>query len=427
MLVRFTVENFASIRERQELSFVASSLKDPASETVPLGNSGIEILPVAALYGANASGKTNVLKALSFMAAAVENSQARWKPGHQIGRNPFLLDGGSKEKPGALSVDLFLDGIRYEYGFEIGDYRFTREWLHAYPGARKQTWYVRDGDEFRFGKHLAGENKVIRSLTRRDSLFLSAAAQNNHKQLLPVYEWFARRMAFTDIRVRSMNLGKSLTMAMDPARRAALMRMVSAADLGIVDIDVKEERPPPEVRALLEAIVQAGKAVSDLEVGPLPIPDLLPIAEFRHKCSSGSVGLSMEMESAGTISIFALGSDILEALDSGGLLCVDELELSLHPSLSRMIISLFSSTTKNPNHAQLLFSTHSTTLLSERILRRDQIWFTEKDENGATKLYPLTDFKPRKLENLESGYLQGRYGAVPFVAEPDLLGGGERK
>jgi hypothetical protein len=421
MLLQFRVENHRSLRDEQVLSMVAASASDRGHERLirPPGF-GEALLPVVGLYGANASGKSNVIGALSFMREAVLRSHRLWEPGAGIPREPFALSSKANE-PSLYEVDILVGGVRYRYGFVLGSMKVEEEWLHAWPHGRKQSWFEREGDDFEFGKHLHGENEAIRGLTRPDSLFLSAAAQNNHAALWPIFGWF-RAVRFELRRWRSAQMPSgqmgflvgllseqlSLFPEYDEVRpgRDDLVRLLRAADVGIVDMRVATREP-----ADMERDYQGGFARRRLDI------------RFRHKTDDPErAWLPLEAESSGTVTLLWVATELIRVLREGGLLCVDELEASLHPMLAVSLVRLFNAPEQNARGAQLIFTTHDTNLLGnilgEPPLRRDQIWFTEKDATGATHLYPLTDFKPRREENLERGYLQGRYGAIPFLGQP---------
>lgn len=423
MLVQFRVENHRSLRDEQVLSMVAATVGDKSDERLirPEGL-GEALLPAVALYGANASGKSNLMSALDFMREAVLGSYRVWEPKGGTPQEPFVLS--SKENESSLyEVDIVVEGVRYRYGFVISARRVEEEWLHAWPRGRKQTWFQRKGDEFEFGKYMHGENEAIKALTRTNSLYLSTAAQNNHAQAMLIFEWFratrfelrrgpARALdpvhvtALGDLFVtrRQMSLFKEDSEA-DARDRDAIVRLMQAADVGILDLKAADREGFRKERGAFRRHV--GKDYDFF---------------FLHKTQfKGGVWLPLDWESSGTITLLGIATRLVTILRKGGLLCVDELEASLHPMLALEILRLFNDPAHNLRGAQLMFTTHDTNLLGnvlgEPPLRRDQIWFTEKDQTGATKLYPLTDFHPRKEENLERGYLQGRYGAIPFLGE----------
>lgn len=416
MLLRFSVSNHQSVREKQELSLVAStSLKDEEGQLLETPVQGTRALRAAAIYGANASGKSNVLRSLFFMARAVIESQTAWKPEAPIPRSPFLLDSTAKDEPSKFDIEFVIDSVRYAYGFSLSTHRVEHEYLFAFPRGRQQVWFERDASSkkaFEPGKHLLGENKTIWALTRPNSLFLSAAAQNNHKTLSPIHRWFASEVHTVTPEDRDEHIRLAMVAAGRKEGRAFILRLLGAADLGIVDLAVEKASLSKKGEKFLEAAVRVMPSLWKSTLS----------TKLYHKAHNGggSVPLDFASESNGTRALFALAPDMMSALARGGILCIDELEDSLHPILALEVLKTFTDPARNPRGAQLLFTTHNTFLLGERALRRDQVWFTEKNDQGATRLYPLTDFKPRRDENLGLGYLQGRYGAVPFLETDDF-------
>lgn len=428
MLIELRVENHRSIRDDQALTMEAGRVgdsDDPRPREVP--GHATKLLTAAGLYGANASGKSNVLSALGFMRDAVVHSHRSWPPEGGVPRDPFAW-GPKAAEPSMFEVTLLLSGVRYQYGFVADDERFLEEWLYAWPKGRKQTWFERertgDRDSYKFGEHLQGENRPVEQVTRSNALFLSAAVQHRHEQLMPPYEWFAGTSSINlDERLRRAGqllgdrlLLRALTTLPGSMRQLSLfgdddvprgvaldeiLGLVRAADVGVVDIKISSDD---------DDVPNRGRA-----------PTGRRRMFVRHRSASGEAWLPFEDESQGTRTLLRMAPAILHKLQRGGLLIVDELESSLHPLLALQVVRQFNDPRTNPNNAQLLFTTHDTHLLGttagDAPLRRDQVWLTEKDNDGATVVYPLTDYKPRKAENLERGYLQGRYGAIPFLGD----------
>jgi hypothetical protein len=408
MLLRFRFSNYRSFRDEADLSLVASSLNDSPESTFSVAGLKERVLPVAAIYGANASGKTNVIRAFQFMCEAVKESHRSWAPDGSIPSNVFV----SRAAAGAASsfeVDFLVDGIRHRYGFNLDAKIIVEEWLRVRPNGKWQTWFKRrSGEPISFGSKLSGENRTIEALTRQNSLFLSAAAQNNHPTLSPIYSWFSNSVRF--VLDRTLLLQATTVLCGDDHSRKSIAEFVAGADLGIAGVNVEQRQVPDLAKRLIEFMRTEGGA-KEL---PAPPPDLsFPEAHMMHRISGDVFSFDQGSESNGTLAYFALLGPVVAALRDGGAICVDELDASLHPLLSTRIIELFNDTSRNPHGAQLIFNTHDTNLLHN--LRRDEIWFTEKDREGNSTLYPLTDFKPRRHENLENGYLQGRYGAIPFI------------
>jgi AAA15 family ATPase/GTPase len=405
MLFRFRARNFRSIRENVELSFVSANVSDLPEAVIKTPFADRGALRAAAIYGPNASGKSNLLLAMKFMSSAVQGSQRSWPP-EGVPRERFLLDEESALNTSIFEADFAIENVRYVYGFELDSQRIVGEWLHAYPSARRRIWFTRDRDHFSFGKYLGGENSTIKGLTRANSLFLSAAAQNNHEQLLQIYQWFSSAWTFVLGNRRELSVVTAQTASEDRFKQN-ISRLVAAADLGIEGFETQDEQILDNVKRATEVL---------LDAKPGDIPTTFKKATFVHRCvDKPSISLPSTAESEGTLAYFGLLGPVLTTLSSGGLLFIDEITASLHPLLGIEIVRLFNSQSENPKGAQLLFTTHDTSLLDSQILRRDQVWLTEKDERGGTHLYPLTEFKPRRGENIRSGYLQGRYGAVPLV------------
>ncbi len=418
MLIEFRVENHRSIRDEQAITMEASLLED-AADVRPRAVEGHDkkLLPVAALYGANASGKTNVLAAMDFLREAVMLSHRAWAPDEGIPRVPFAW-GPKRSEPSEFVATFLVSGVRYEYGFVADSTSFIEEWLFAWPNGRKQVWFERDGTEFKFGEHLGGENRLTERVTRPNSLFLSAAVQNSHEQLRPIHRWFR------DLRINNLPTPSGIARQMNHHEVA-----------GVLDLNARQpalfDEPSDDLASDFRALLRnADFGIRDVKV---EYEDHLiggrevkrPRFLFRHG-DEIDAWLPLASESRGTQTMFRMALPILETLRRGGVFVVDELEASLHPMLAAKIVEQFNDPKTNPKNAQLIFTTHDTNLLGRTldapILRRDQVWFTEKKDDGSTVVYPLTNYKPRKAENLENGYLQGRYGSVPFLGRFRLSG-----
>lgn len=408
MLIEFRVENHRSLRDEQAFTLEAANLGD-AKDEVPREVAGHKkkLLPVAAIYGANASGKSNVLSALAFMREAVISSQRSWEPEILIPRNPFAW-GEKQSEPSLFEITFLLNSVKHQYGFVLDDFSVLEEWLYAWPEGRKQTWFERERDAYTFPSLSESKNKVIQELTRPDSLFLSCAAQHNHERLTPLYAWFRRILPV------------NLLHGYDLKHKAYLIRVMRTEfERHLSQFSADSEQLLPKLRSLLK---NADFGICDVKFSEEGTPSQIGRNRrflLKHAVDDEFSWLDLADESSGTQTLFRIAPELFDVLETGGILLVDELEDSLHPLLGLAIVNMFNSPELNPHNAQLLFTTHDTNLLGtalgEPVFRRDQVWFTEKDQSGATTLYPLTDYKPRKAENLERGYLQGRYGAIPFL------------
>lgn len=402
MLLRFGVENYRSIRDRQELSFVATGYNEGSAVDLPVApESTLRLSPVAAVYGANASGKSNVLRAVwSFRALALGVSVGT---GNNSAHQPFALDPAHRDRPTVFDVEFVADGVRYQYGLGHDSERVCREWLYAYPHGRRQIWFTREAgldQPFRFpGEYLKGAKTMLSELVRDDASFLSLGGSVRHAQLTPLTEALAS-ISFSGPG-RQRGLAEFLARNWDDR----MSDLVRRADLGIDGADVLGIDDEPEDAEPAENLVRRKR----------------PEVRLRH----GGHPLPLYAESDGTLRWLALLQPVLAVLDAGGLIVVDELDASLHPALSAEVIRMFRDRRLNPMGAQLLFSSHDVSMLGTQLgsplLDRDQVWFTEKNEDGATELYPLTDLRPRKGESIERGYLAGRYGAAPDLSPGELV------
>jgi uncharacterized protein len=425
MLIRFSVENHLSIRDRQELSMVAASIQDSGADLISVND--IKLLPAALLYGANASGKSNLISALNFLKRAVNSSHSRAEPKSKIPRSPFRLNKKSRSSPTKIDLDFFLNKTRYHYGFAATSDAFIEEWLYAFPLGKKQVWFHRDINKrsIQFGKHLKGSLRTIERLTRPNSLFLSAAAQNAHKQLTPIFEYLGNFSLSYKIENRATDAGATFS---DGSIDERIIQFLQQADTGIVahrfedllsGVEIDKKGFMTDLLGVLKKYAPEGREFP----AEFAEREMKNISLGHATAAKHTEFLDLELESAGTLRLLVLLRPIFEALDHGSLVVIDELDASLHTYLCEKIVMLFNSRKTNPRGAQLIATTHDTNLLSAGCVRRDQIWFVEKDSSGATTLYPLTDIRTRGTENLERGYLQGRFGAIPFRGPTDLFTG----
>ena len=411
MLLRFSVSNHLSIRDPQELFFVASSLKDERAGLIecaaaPNGS----LLPAVVIYGPNASGKSNLIEAIHTMRWMVLTSQTKGEPGGGVPRHPFKLDPASSQLPSRFDIDFVVDGVRHHYGFKASSTAFEAEWLYAFPKSQRRMLFEREGDTFNFGRGLRGQNNSIARLTRPNSLYLSAAAQNSHEQLSKIFGFFRSMLGLRGVSVPSEKASEQLTKQGMDSRVIDFLKKINT---GVFDYRRKEIEFSEEVRAAsqeISAVVKRLGGKIEMDVG-----DKRVTIELAHHGRDGEpVYLELERESAGTRRLLIVLDLAYKALDQGRPLCVDEFDASLHTQASEEVLKLFCSPETNPKGAQLIATTHDTNLLQSPVLRRDQVWFTEKNADGATQLYPLTDIRTRKGDNIKRGYLQGRYGAVPI-------------
>jgi len=414
MLLEFRVRNYRSIRDEIVVSFVASKEKKLAD--THLASTGITSIPhvlrSAVVYGPNASGKSTLLLALHYMRSVVAESATVLQPGQTFNVQPFRLDAEYAKQPTEFEITFLLGGVRHQYGFSLTPERIVDEWLLVYRAAKPQQWFRRSFNEetqssdYEFSTHLTGPRKLWQETTRPNALFLSTAAQLNSELLGPIFRWLVEQPVYFGAGLSPLPDLTTQLLQTEVGKRA-VRDFLASADISISDV-VSVPRPGSHHQIL---IGPDGPKFSR-EEREIIMP------QFVHKTEHGSATFELHEESEGTQRLYALIAPVLEVLKNGRLLIVDELDRSLHPLLVRRLVRMFHQPELNPLGAQLLFSTHDTSLLDRTLFRRDQIWFTEKDQDQATRLYPLSDFSPRETEAWEKGYLIGRYGAVPFFEEP---------
>lgn len=425
MILQFSVSNYRCFRKLQTLNLAASSqdktLSDNCISMDLPGLAGKRWIKGMALYGANASGKTTILEALETLADLVKNSARITDPKEPISQiEPFALCSSQPESPTAFAVAFVTDNVRYEYRVAATRERIWHESLRAFPKKVEQLWFSREWNTESGSYQWSPERPTgfqrdpqLEGYTLSNMLFLSKAVASNRSELEPVFRWFKERLKFMDLSARSrLGLGTRFTLKRIQEQtllHGRIVELLRHADLGVTNARVIEERPPEgEVeRMFLNVPTEARERM---------IKDRWLKPELAHRGSGGTeFPLPWDSESAGTHRLFGLAGPWLDILSNGYTVCVDELETSMHPLMVRELLRLFFSEKENPHGAQILFTTHNPLLLDATLLRRDQVWFTDKDAEGEAYLYPLTDYSPRKGESLVRGYMSGRYSAVPFI------------
>ncbi len=419
MLIEFSVENFRSIKDRANLSLVADSGRERRHTHVVDVASGnarpIALLRSAALYGANAAGKSNLLRALETMQQTVMRSASEMD---SLPITPYRFDLESEAKPTTFELQCLAGGVRYQYGFSATSEAIVGEWLYAWPHGRVQTWFERSDSEcVKFGDKLLGDKEVWRRSTRPNALLLSTAVALNSAQLRPLFDWFKTHL---HVAVDGDWANHFTVECCEGQRKEEVIGFLQQADLAVSGIRLAKEDFSPEMMPSNMPSAVRDAMARELSNAKIVRPQL------SHRATDGrAVEIDLDEESDGTQKIFALAGPWIDALENGYVVVLDELHGHLHPGLVRFLIEQFHNPKRNSKGAQLIFSTHETSILNQEVFRRDQIWFCERNKEQATSLFPLTDFRPRKgAENLERSYLAGRYGAVPNLqpAEAAILG-----
>lgn len=424
MLLQFSIKNYRTFKEKAILSLIASNYdKETREEENILAEKtfGLRLLKSAVIYGANASGKSKLLEAFSFMRNFVLNSSKESQMGEIIPVHPFLLSAESENEPSEFEIIFLHNQVMFRYGFEVTKEKVVSEWLYYRPKTKEVELFYREDGVFDIHNRGFAKGRVVEKagLVRDNALLISVAAQFNEKSAIDVIDWFKKLRILSGLE-ESAYQGFTMSKTESPQHKAHILELLKAADLGIQDIQLQElslenipKGLPKEVRDEIVKEIHEKKAMFFSDV----------ITEHKTYNIDGSVRSSVSFslnkdESSGTKKFFALTGPILDVLENGDTLIVDELDSKLHPNLVGKIISLFNSHEFNKKNAQLIFNTHDTNLLSSRLFRRDQIWFTDKDKYGEAKLYSLADFKSeevKKNELFEENYLLGKYGAVPYL------------
>jgi AAA15 family ATPase/GTPase len=431
MLIEFRVENFRSFQDGQVLSLVAARDKTTLRRNCTTVGK-LRLLKSAGIYGANASGKSNLIKAIDIMKDLVEDS-AGLEPDRELPVTPFLLNGKSEKKPSVFEVVFLHDGIKYQYGFAATRKRFQKEWLIAYPKGIGRTWYERTFNEkggdydWKYSTFLKGDKKKLAEKTRENALFLSVGAQWNNEQLTNVYKWFKDNLRIAPPRENFGPVTAKMLLDVEKEKGVrkelyeSVIESMLDADMGIRGVKViKPEVDKDKMKFPDKMPREVQEMIMKRLLRRLLRRSSRPKVEMAHRNieTGKDVFLPLEEESDGTQRFFQLLGPFFETVALGYTVFIDELEAHLHPRLTRELIKFIQNPEYNRNGAQLIFATHDVSLLDPELFRRDQIWFTEKDKNGSTQLYSMSDYKerrPRKGEAMQKGYLAGRYGAIPIL------------
>lgn len=426
MMLGFRSRNARSFRDRLEFSFEATAMsEEDVPRAVPWrqdGNHPLRILPAAGVFGANASGKSNFLRVIEDMRRLVLTSFRSGDRSKRLAHRPFRLDPEFVHAPSTYEIDLVLHGIRHEYGFTADAENVISEYARNYPRGKAVTIFRREGLDVYHGEKDRSKGRAVSKILRPNALYLSAAAAADHPSLQPLYQWFDDNLLLCEASSRQQRWAYTAHLMTHENYRGNVLAMLQAADLGITDATLRE--PDPEMRERLQRVFKALQ--EEIEIDESPNFDESPFlrVSLSHQGARGSVELDTDDESLGTLVWLGLIGPILDALRQGTVLLVDELESSLHPALVIQLVRTFQNPRLNPKGAQLIFNSFEASLLGnsveDRILGRDQVWFTEKLNDGSTRLYPLTDLSPRKAEAVSRRYLGGRYGAVPIISEAEF-------
>lgn len=427
MLVQFKIKNFLSIKDEQVFSMVADSAikekdMDDTNGVFDVSDN-LSLLKSAVIYGANASGKSNFIRTFFTYQAMIVHS-ANLTELQEIGVIvPFLLNSKTVDKPSVFEAVFIYDTVQYRYGFEVSKKGITEEWLFVKAQRETQVFY-RDKN----GIEINPKYKILieirdKKMLHNKSLLVSKGAVFNDEISTNILKWANTIFAASGVSSGAFNYDTTISMLQDPKGKTAVVELMKLADFGITDLIVEEKEG-----SSMGVTFGLNAAGSSIQPEVKHEKTMLKEVKARRNVLNEKgqiVGMAnfvfLQNESEGTKQFFSLIGPFLQALKNGSVMVVDEIDIKLHPLLSQRLVSLFNSKETNPKGAQLIFTTHDTNLLDAHIFRRDQVWFAEKDKYGASTIYPLTDYKPRNDMNLEKNYIAGKFGAIPYLGDFDLL------
>lgn len=425
MLIGFSVRNYKSFKETVTLSMVASSITEEEKELdtnniFEINRRNLKLLKTAAIYGANASGKSNLIAAINFMKWFVLNSSKETQVSDAIDIEAFRLSTETEKEPSFFEIVFLLEDKTFRYGFEVNAREVVSEWLFQADDSEEKMLFERDFDNYILDDFPEGQG--ISDKTRSNALFLSVVTQFNGKISGKIWLWFSKTLQVISGLQDTQYRKETLESFENAGQRHNIIEFIKKLDLSILDI----ARVNTPVFSISDNTAKYGGSYSSL----YPNSEIKTTVHTSHpKYDADGKQTSMELfdmekhESEGTNKLFALAGILLDTLRTGKILLIDELDARLHPLITRELICLFNSNETNPHNAQLIFTTHDTNLLSSKTFRKDQIWFTEKDNKGATDLYSLVEYKVGKNASFERDYMIGKYGAIPFIGNfKELIG-----
>ena len=431
MLIEFKFSNYRSFRDEAVLSLEATGIGSLKNCLLSFGNT--RILPGIAIYGKNGGGKSNVIRAFWLGVQFIRNAQRTQHEKAPVPVSPFLLNDYSSDMETAFEFTYVLDGIKYVYGFATTKYAITREYLYHYPKGQKAKVFVRIGQRFSFTEDKS-RRKLISEAVAENQLYFSVACTMNDADCSSAMRWFREYVLFS--RDYSDIPRQLLEYSDDPNMLHTISDYAKEADLGIEEVQFEFENSevsdlstlpedmPVGLRTALSNFLQTLSETSNNSEVRLKMGEVKATSYHKGQRLDGTSDeftLELSDESDGTRKLMALAPAIESVLQKGGLLLVDEIERELHPLLVEFIIAKFQSKESNTRGAQIIFTTHNTGLMNEALIRKDQIYFVDKDRNsGASELYTISEFSTKTSENIRKGYLLGKYGAIPEIETEEV-------
>jgi len=411
MLIDFTVENYKSIKDSMTFTMEATAITDHSENIFEDGKK--TLLKSAVIYGPNASGKSNLLNAMNFMRHFVENSATEYKKSDTIDVEPFKLNSHTANQPSLFEVTFMCNKIKYRYGFRIDNNIVHDEWLF-HTKVRETKLFIRTGQEFDLSTSFSEGRLIVKeNKTRENALFLSVVAQFNGSISQDISDWFEQFNITSNVDENKFE-HYTLNMLTNSEKKSKILQLLLSVDMGIKDVEMQTmDVEYEEVPSLIQKIIKDNKVEKSKITQSEIITKHMQYSEQNEYI--GDIEFKLQNESTGTKKFLLLAGPIVETLDNGEILVIDELDNSFHTQMTEFIIELFNSKETNPKNAQLIFATHDTNLLTHKLFRRDQIWFVEKNIYGESEIFSLIDFGARKDTSLEKNYLEGKFGGVPHI------------
>ncbi|WP_041961931.1 AAA family ATPase [Sulfurospirillum cavolei] len=420
MLVQFSVDNYRSIKDKVTLSMMTATKDKERFFNIR----NYELLNSAVIYGSNASGKSNVLSAMAFMRRVVLNKMKVIQSTDTLPHDPFKLNTATQDASSTFEIIFFIGMTKYRYGFEIDTTTVYAEWLYADEKGKEAKLFYREVDEeeyvnptFKEGYQFFDKKKFKINISK-NQLFLWKCDQNDGVISKSILNWFK----YVNI-INGINHNGYINYTMQQMEhedfRTEIIKFVKTADIGLEDIQLEETDVPKDMLEKLIALEKLKQNnVEEINFKQVNINTYHTKFDEKNSAVKTEVFELDREESLGTRKFFKMSAPILNTLQEGKILAIDELDASLHPMLTMHLIKLFHDPKVNTKNAQLIFTTHDTNLLKPHLFRRDQIWFTEKDVYGSTHLNALAEFKDvRKDADFEKEYIQGKYGAIPYLGK----------
>lgn len=404
MILEFTCDNYKSIKYESKLSMMGTKDKNHIESLLSYKNK--PVLPIVAIYGANGAGKTNLLQAIGFLNFMVSNSN-KFEPGDSI---PFFPHKLSDKNESTFTIQVSINGIRYAYGFSNNNEEILTEYLYHFKSNKQAKIFEREKESYSFGKEYIKDLKDVKEkMSKKNKLFLSLSASwINNLDIINVFNYLKNDIIINTIQHNEDWKKHSLMLIRnDKKYKDAFIAFLQALNIDITDIDVEVKNIKLNYEDLPQSMPEELKMLISNSEG----------IDIDTKLKYDDLEIDLNEESIGINKLFEIGIPLLDIFKSGKVLVYDELETSIHPILVKTIIDMFKNKKLNSKGGQLIFTTHDSNLLNLDLLRRDQIWMAEKDkEEKSTRIYSLSDLKNiRNDENIENGYIRGKYGSIPFI------------